>query len=248
MKTSTLVVLNCILVMSTSHAALITTADGQGADTIVVGGTNADINYGSNPTLLLKNVSPVNGFTRKNYLRFDLSSVSGSIESASLDLVINDNNNGTVGVPSSFNVAVFGLIEGAAGQDWSESTITWNNAPGNANSGSSFDSEMTIFLGSLEVTTSDVAGSTVSFSSPSLVSLLTADADNLLTLMLARTDTRVGENLGFMSKEYDAGQYAPSLSITAIPEPDSAILFAMMVGVGALCIRRRLPRAASRPA
>lgn len=220
-----------------SQSAVISTADGLGADAMVIGGTNSSNTYGLNPSLLIKNVSPVNQFTRKIYLRFDLSSITEPFTAAALNLTVADNNNGTAGVASSFSVAVFGLNDSASGQSWGESSITWNNAPGNINSGSSFDAQATVFLGNLQITTSDIGGTEVTFSSSALLDFLSADTDNLVTIMLARTDTRVGENLAFYGKEADGGLDAPSLALQTVPE--ASALCVTLLGCAAFGRRRR---------
>ena len=198
--------------MASLAAVTVRTVTGNGADTLIVGSTSADTNHGNNPTLLLKNVSPVNAYTRKEYLRFDPAGL-GEISAASLDLLVDTNNNGKAGFPSSFKVAPCGLNDSTAVENWREGSITWNNAPGNINSGGFFASATAAFLGTLAITTSDVGGDTVSFSSSALLAFLAADTDYLVTIMLARTDTRVGENLAFLSKEAFDGTKAPSLTL-----------------------------------
>lgn len=211
---------------------------------MVIAGGNANTNYGTSGSLLVKNVSPPDSFTRKVYLRFDLSTITTSITEASLGITVGANNNGNASIPSSFNVTVFGLKDNNSAENWGETTITWNNAPGNINSGSSFDSTTTVVLGTLAITTSDVAGTRVNFSSSALLEFLQADTDDSVTIMLARTDTRVGENLSFNAKEAGDGSTAASLSLAttpAVPEPGTAAI--TLLAAGSALLKRRRPAA-----
>jgi hypothetical protein len=96
--------------------------DGQGnvvlltiADAFVRGGTYADLNYGSDLSLTLKNATAVT--TREAYLKFDLSGV-GSLGRAALQL------SGS-GSSASVQVGVFAVAD----ISWDEHLITWNNRP-----------------------------------------------------------------------------------------------------------------------
>jgi len=88
-------------------------------DAFVQGGTYADTNKGSVVVLSCK-TDPVNeGFTRRPYLRFDLSSVKARILSATLRLKV-ASTNGSGDMITAHVVAENG---------WDEMAITWNNAP-----------------------------------------------------------------------------------------------------------------------
>lgn len=209
------------------------------ADAQVVAGSNADDNYGIESTMFIKNAGFESAVTRKPYLRFDLSSFDGSFAGTSLNLVLTGNNDGTDS-PTTFAVHVYGLNDNEANQTWDEATITWNNAPGNdTGSGSGFVSDDTTFLGILNVTTSDVGNSIVSFSSTALSDFLAADSDDQVTFMLSRTDNEIGHNLGFNTKE-SSGERAPYLSL--VPEAANfALLLGFFAPVYIALSRRRSP-------
>jgi hypothetical protein len=111
-----------------NDANLVTIADayikGDGPE-----GNDSDNNFGSTTNLILKSVTNA-WFTRKIYMAFDISSLSGSVSSAYLVLTLRrhvDQVNG----PQPANV--YGIVDDG---DWdpgalAETAITWNNAPRN---------------------------------------------------------------------------------------------------------------------
>lgn len=88
------------------------------ADAFVRSGAYSAINYGANDTLLAKDTTGAD-VQRRSYLKFDLSALSGlpSLPSAVLRLY----GSGS----SSMSVKA----NGAANDTWTETGITWNNAP-----------------------------------------------------------------------------------------------------------------------
>ncbi len=88
-------------------------------DAFTRGGTNADTNYGADPLLWVKQ-APGEASTRRTFLKFDLSSVSGSILSAKLKLTIESVNNGA---PDNYTATLI------SDDTWQENTITWNTEP-----------------------------------------------------------------------------------------------------------------------
>lgn len=109
-------------------ANLVTIADayikGDGPE-----GSDSDNNFGSATNLILKSVTNA-WFTRKIYMVFDISSLSGPVSSAYVVLTLRrhiDQVNG----PQPANV--YGIVDDG---DWdpgalAETAITWNNAPRN---------------------------------------------------------------------------------------------------------------------
>lgn len=238
----------------------ITTNDGAGADAFVQGGSSAEQNFGANEHIVVKNGELNDMFARNGYLRFDLSATSGgAITSATLALTVSANNSGGGNpAPADFTVDVFGLVDGFAGVDnnansstaddvdihdefWPESVIDWNSAPANVTtSGSALDANA-LLLGTLAVSSSDVVGSTVFFSSAALVNFLNADSNDAVTLILRRSGANAGgpNNLAFASKE-NATYAAPALELNAvIPEPATWALVALAAPALLLLHRRR---------
>jgi uncharacterized delta-60 repeat protein len=91
---------------------------GASADSYVQDGSSANTNFGSATSLVVK--SGTTGFNRFTYLKFDLSSVS-TINSVKLQLFGN--------LSSSQNASVTTDVFSVADTSWTESGITFNNAP-----------------------------------------------------------------------------------------------------------------------
>jgi PKD repeat protein len=100
-------------------------------DSYVRGDYYGDDNFNSETKLQVKEG---NGdlYDRHTYLRFDLSEVTGTVISAQLMLRCRNLPNGSPGAAFVYSVAE---------DNWSEETITWNNAPG---AGSLLDSRTDI--------------------------------------------------------------------------------------------------------
>ncbi|MBO9635176.1 MAG: DNRLRE domain-containing protein, partial [Chitinophagaceae bacterium] len=94
------------------------------ADAYVRDGTNGDITHGTtDPTLLITKVSPAGQLNnaRESYLRFDLSTVTGTVSAATLRVY------GKVDLTTVPSVPVG--VYSVANTTWSESALTWNNKP-----------------------------------------------------------------------------------------------------------------------
>ncbi|WP_342113523.1 polysaccharide lyase family 8 super-sandwich domain-containing protein [Pseudoduganella sp. OTU4001] len=90
-----------------------------GGDAYVRDGTYANNNFGSTTTLTVK--QDATSFSRKSVLKFDLSSISGTITSAKLKLV--PVVVGTTGI-------VHNLYQTTT-DNWTEGSMTWNTLPAN---------------------------------------------------------------------------------------------------------------------
>ena len=223
-------------------ATTITTGDGNGADTYINGGNLVDTNFGNSTSMTIKGYSTNTQYTRKNYLRFDLSAISGQTVTEATLYLTTDNNDSGGGdpTPNTFDVQVFGLtnetldnwVEGNGGSDGLPAgEVTWNNAPANATTNNDFTADATL-LGQFNVPAVDDPD-LVSFSDPDLITFLNNDTNGVVTLLLRRTEAG-SKNLSFASKEH-ATHAPPTLEMTAVPEPTTLALAA----VGLLGLRRR---------
>ncbi|WP_407270178.1 immunoglobulin-like domain-containing protein [Radiobacillus sp. PE A8.2] len=88
------------------------------ADTYVQGGDFGNQNFGSEPTMLLKNAGLVS-YDRSPLMKIDTSSLDPNIESAKLFLY-----GSYQAGEGSLTAKVYSL-----GDDWEEENVTWNNAP-----------------------------------------------------------------------------------------------------------------------
>jgi len=181
------------------------------ADTYVRGGDNGNNNYGTSGNITIKN-SNGNSYDRKAYIRFD---VAGKTVAASLELTVSTNNQGgsEAPTPQTFTVEVYGLAE-SVDHTWTETDITWNNAPANNTSTSDFTADATL-LGSFIVEPLP-EGNVVSFSDPALDDFINSDTDGQITIMLRRTPgASSSHNLAFASKENTSDYSPPTLNMGA---------------------------------
>lgn len=191
-------------------------------------------NFGNASELQLR---PVQLWSKKVYIRFDLSTVSGPITSATLAL--------NVTVPRDGTAYLYGLNDLHAGEAWVEGNgetgvpvpsttppdpIVWHNSPAVSNNTTAFDTNHSVLLGSFSTSTA-----TVSFSSAALADFVNADTDDLVTLMLAGGHT---STVRFASKEHGAAA-GPTLELDVpldvVPEPTALGL----IGIVSLLARRR---------
>ena len=172
-----------------------TTADGNGADARIHKGA-PDTTYGTDGYC-----AAVEGSSsgRKGYMRFDLGAVSGVVTSAMVNLWLNLENF-TV---QNYTVNVYGLNNGDAGENWGETTITWNNAPQNDTTDSNALLGNTTYLGSFSVTNNTPVGSKLSFSSAALASFIKTDTDGNATLILTHANgAESDKGVFFATKEF----------------------------------------------
>ena len=216
-----------------ASALLITTGDGNGGDSYVRRGSFADTVHGHDTFLIAKN----NGFglvnfDRKIYLKFDLSSVpsESAISQGTLLLV----HNGFTEAPQAYDYQVYGLRDGVLGEDWDESTLTWNNATGNDKNSPTALTTDALFLASFRVPADAGSGSSSIFSitSPQLADFLNDDTNGIVTLIVTRPTQSSGLS-GFHSKESPVlSPPTLDLELAPVPEPASSIV----LGLGAMLI------------
>lgn len=117
------------IVTDDSRLINIPTSLGVGADTQITELTATNVNYGAASYSIVGKVGNFVTMNGKNYLRFDLSNVVRPILYAKLNMTV-------VGGKNNMSVEWMGLNDGSQpgggylGEDWSESAITWMNAPG----------------------------------------------------------------------------------------------------------------------
>ncbi len=179
---------------------VITTARGTGADAYIDGGS-ANTNFGTSDTLLQKGQSGI----RKVYVRFDISGIPKPLKFASLEL--------TVLTAATRMLSVYGLNdgttdgEGRLGEDWSETAITWNNAPAHATSldpvqgaGTENGGESQLLRqAEFEIAINPSGTGKVVLSGDTLLDFLNADTDGRVTFILTTPGTVI---ISWKSKEH----------------------------------------------
>jgi methionine-rich copper-binding protein CopC/lysophospholipase L1-like esterase len=222
---------------ASSATAVITTADGNGADAYVHKGANGNNNYGGGTNLWAQDFSGTSSVAV--YIRFDLSGyVSGSFTSATLSLTSNEQATVPLGSAAGRDFRIHGLLDGQAGNNWGEGTITYNNAPGltigSGVASADIDPAKTVLLANTLVQVGN--GLMVDLSNPALLSFLNNDTDGLVTFIVSGPVTGASTAFDWAAKEH-ATLAAPTLTFDVIPEPSAALLggFSML----ALLRRRR---------
>lgn len=176
-------------------------------------------------------------WSAKAYVRFDISSLVGAgedIEDASLSFVLTDAIGYTTSALYSMLVSV--LLDGDTGENWDESTITWNNAPGNdTTSQTALDPTRTQAVGYLRHHDANYnPGAVATIQIPNyLVDVLNADTDGKVTFIITG---RIWSGFvrSYASRE-NTTYAAPTLDLTVVPEPMTMSLF----GIGGLALLRR---------
>lgn len=166
------------------------------ADAYVRAGRYADTNYGSVNGLIVKKVSNDSNsiYNRAAYLKFDLSSVTVAPSSATLTLTVNSISNPAT---SSETVQFYSVAD----TTWTESGITWNNAPGlNRTNFSSTGTLLTSKSVALKPGTITI----------DLTALVKANLGKVVTIQLIDASTE-NKYLVFNSKEATTGK--PQLTI-----------------------------------
>ena len=161
------------------------------ADAYVQNGDAIASNFGGASTLAVKSAGT--NFTRESYLRFDLSSVPGTLLSATLRLV-----------PITINEPITNALALVSNNSWTENAITWNNKPAYQNEYARW------VLGAV--------GSPVLVSVTPLAGQASA-LDQKLSLAIFSTNAVLSTNGGFTayaSKESGASANRPQLSVVSI--------------------------------
>lgn len=216
---------------------------------------------GGSPTQTSLNTRFVND--NRNELivvRFDLSSVDISqVTAATLNLVSFRANT------SSRPYNVFGIVDGALGGDnngltpgfddntWDQNSVVMSTMPGLVYDGNAATQGLSgtdlVNLGSGSFA-SLAEGDVATLNSPGLLAFLSSHPDDLVSFVIARDSGNLSTGQDrFASMEStvletpdlftgDAGDFAPFLSLTVVPEPSVALL----AGLGGLSLLRRRRR------
>ncbi len=208
------------------------------ADSYVQAGSPTS-NYGTGTQLMVK-LDDGGSYHRKTYMRYDLSTLSfdhtSELQSASLDINFIDSGAGAIGAIHTWEFEVFGLDDGDAGENWSETGITWNNAPANSTgSGNGLLANATS-LGTFSVTDEGVG--LVSFQSAAMDTFISNSvADDFVTFIIVRNTAGAGSATYVHSIAADEHASIAGAQLNLIPEPGTVLL--VSVGLATLCLRRR---------
>jgi hypothetical protein len=247
-------VLLLFFLAAVSQALTITTRDGNGADGWISNDNQSSSYYSNtvhNTTGMQARYNGGGSRFRTTFIRFDISSVTGTIGA---DAQLQLGQTFTKGGAKTMHV--YGLVDGDAGEFWSEATLCYDNAPGfltppegNNLGYYAIDSRL-VLLGTFIIPAAPdgtpSGGATLStprliLTDPTtlpLADFLNADTNGVVTLVLineAGTSANNSENR-FASKEDPTDWAAPALVF--VPEPATLAL----AGLGSLITLRRRHR------
>lgn len=192
-------------------------------DAMLRGGTYDDDNFGATTSWYAKGNSDLN-HARKLGVGFSLTQLgtpgTPTVTKASLNLVDYIHSDAT----SNQNIRVYGVRE-PENDSWNESTVTWNNFPGNNNT-AYLASDSATLLGTIIVEGSQDDGNHgLSLSSQELVDFLNDDTNGRATFLLTAASgyfigsiaTREQGGGCKLASSGQVGDCAPTLDITANP-------------------------------
>jgi hypothetical protein len=233
------------------QGAIITSVSGSnGADAYINQGKSG-FNYGSVDYLNVGTAD--NNKIRNAYLRFDLNTIgfdpanTGFVSLKIFAAIPEDVRPDNV-------IGLFAIPDGTTGDglsDWSESTLTYDNAPVIINSTNNGSPLATATIPAPNAGTKNKprfafdAGYTFTFESTALANFFKTDTNGIVTLILQYSSGGLDFHFPVVFRENTNAAYRPRLEITAdpstVPEPGT---FGLLAGIGALLFvgRRKLRR------
>lgn len=191
---------------------VITTAFGRGKDSWIQSNLSQVVT-GRETYLRAKHTTLDTKLERKIYLAFDLSKLIGTVAEAELVLHLEPSDLGYGSLVPNATFEVFGVTDESQ-DDWSESELTWANAPAHSAAPEHHslpDTTKAMSLGTFEVEQGRQVG-TVSLKGPSLAEFLRRDSNGLVSLIVCRATDETARNglvHAFASKEN--GRNAPPM-------------------------------------
>ncbi len=190
---------------------------------------------GTRDVLVIKDAS---NNIRKSWLKFDLTGQNVDFtQSGTVTLSLASSPS------ANFNLSLYALDDtGVTAPTWTESTLTWSNAPGNDTGGSGIrelESGETTLLGQTsQIDSGTAAGSSYQFLISDLSTFL--QSDNTITVIAISDQSDPGPTFTIASSEHATEDWLPTLTFTQIPEPSAAALIGLTGFIGvALRLRRR---------
>lgn len=226
-----------------SLAALLLGTHAAQSATIVALEDNYVLNSQSNTVqdgdgnLVLKRAS---NNIRKSWIKFDLTGQNADLsQSGTITLTLAGESSSA----TSFRIELYALdFTGATAPTWTESTITWNNAPGNDTGGSGINDlepgETSLLGESATIATSTAAGTQYQFTIPMLSTFLQSD-NTITAIAISSFQPDPGPSLAIASSENATEAWRPTLTFTQVPEPSTYALAVGLVSIACIAVHRR---------
>jgi ferric-dicitrate binding protein FerR (iron transport regulator) len=183
----------------------LTTATGRGRDAYIQ--PDRTTNHQSDVHILVKSASEKTGqviWRRKGYMAFDLSELpAGEIRDAQLTLTIAPTGMGFAAECPDATFAIYGLTDRTLG-GWTESGLTWDNAPGNDRKGNGLNPAKVVRLGEFVIAQGLNVG-TRGVSGPAVADFLKRNRNGTATFIVLRETLGSGRSdlvHGFANKHH----------------------------------------------
>ncbi|MEO8205050.1 MAG: DNRLRE domain-containing protein [Chthoniobacterales bacterium] len=213
----------------------ITTADGRGADAYVRGGDYSDTNFGTSEQILTRYANSESS-REKDYFRFDLSGLNIDPSKSAQTPVFSFTSESKI---DSLGYNLYILNDGTPGDSvkgWEETSITYNNAPGNNLETNGFltgkEGSMTL-IGEYKL--SGDVGDTLSLAFDN--AFLLNDTNGLVTFALVRTSSGKATDIASKESKFTPPSLTVGLVSEAVPEPAEIIsAVAILAAIGGLLL------------
>lgn len=226
--------------------------------TTIVASNDAYVNQGSRSStfngaeLLVKNGGSAKADRSVTFLKFSLAGLDpAAVKEAMLSITARD-----PGATDPNTAGIIAHVYGLTSTSWSQGSITWSNAPNLNDPGTTISTIGDNYVSGIG-SSAEIIGQFAATGTEQLLSIdvsrwalerLAAGASNL-TFMITRDirfdgDVDASHSLSIRSTEYAGGAFAPTLTVTAVPEPATLVLLA--AAVGGIAVRRRALRAGIR--
>lgn len=235
MKNPQLLIFGLAGTLFTSHAAHSATIVALEDNYVLNSASNTVQDFDGN--LIVKRAS---NNIRKSWIKFDLTGQNADLSQSGTVTLTLANNSST---STTFRIALYALDDtGATAPTWTESTITWNNAPGNDTGGSGIndlESDETSLIGeSSTISSNTAAGTQYQFTIPMLSTYMQSD-NTITAIAISSFQPDPGPSLAIASSENGTEAWRPTLTFTQVPEPSTYALFAGLVSIGCIAMHRR---------
>ena len=224
------------------------------ADAHIQSGSNGGTNFANATSMLVKHGNNTSGadFSRKAYMQFDVAGLDlDALGSAALSLTVAPPGGGVDTNPTNWTFELYGLSDdfapgaGKLDENWLETALNANNAPGNntTNGGAVIASDVFggTFLATFDLLGAGVDGTVITLDDSAILDFLKSDTDGVVSFILVRSTQETNSTNtivhAFYSSESTTG-FGPKLIVSSvIPEPATASL--ALLGLGSLMMRRR---------
>ena len=177
-------------------------------------------------------------FARKAYIKFDLDGHNPDGSQPATFTI-----GSALSPGADFTAGVYGLLAGFVpdagelGSDWSETVLTWDNAPANVDTITGFDNTEATLIGTISPQQGDAAGQDYSLDIPTLGDFLQS-GDTVTLFLIVNDQSESSPSMLFASSEH-FGTFGPQLNFSAVPEPSTLTMLTFMALAVAFAVRRR---------